>query len=102
MFHVQAQKAMAASTTLANPSVQSMMSLAGLNINSNPQPAGGRDREAHLLKRIRELEDEARGVRAENEKQVRSNITNANQNLELFLLTPHRLGFAESDDREVP
>lgn len=81
---------MAASTTLANPSVQSMMSLAGLNINNNPQPVGGRDREGQLLKKIRELEDEVRGVRAENEKHVSSNKRNLD--LEQPLLTPYRLG----------
>lgn len=47
-------------------------------LNSNvppvvpPPPTNpGRDREAQLLRRVRELEDELRGVRTENEKQVR-------------------------------
>ena len=31
----------------------------------------GRDREAQLMRRVRELEEEVRVVRAENEKQVR-------------------------------
>jgi hypothetical protein len=49
-----------------------------LNINIPPVPAPvaalnpGRDRESQLLRRVRELEEEVRVVRAENEKQARS------------------------------
>ncbi|THH04480.1 hypothetical protein EW145_g5492 [Phellinidium pouzarii] len=64
----EAQRAMAASTSLANPSVHSMMNLAGMSLNG-PQSAGGRDREAQLLRRTRELEEEVRTVRSENDKQ---------------------------------
>ena len=66
---------MAASTSFAAPSVHSMANLAVPNPGSSLSPlqgtgVGGRDREAALLRRIRELEDELRVVRSENEKQV--------------------------------
>lgn len=73
---LKAQRAMAASTTLAPRSGQSMMDLGALNLNVPPAPqaisalSGGRDRESQLLRRIRELEEEVRVVRAENDKQV--------------------------------
>lgn len=52
--------------------------ITSLTINTPPMaspvpavnPSGGRDREAQLLKRIRDLEEEVRAVRIENEKQV--------------------------------
>ena len=58
------------------PPVPSPADISALNMNvppvaPPPLPNIGRDREAQLLRRIRELEDELRGVRAENEKQVR-------------------------------
>ena len=54
-----------------------------LNINVSPphppMPAlPGRDREAQLLRRIRELEEESRSLRVENEKQVGSRCTLSN------------------------
>ncbi|KAI5123276.1 hypothetical protein M0805_009298 [Coniferiporia weirii] len=64
----EAQRAMAASASLTNPSMQSMMNMTGLHLNG-PQTAGGRDREAQLLRRVRELEEEVRTVRIENDKQ---------------------------------
>lgn len=73
--------------------------IASLNINVPPVPAGnpGRDREAQLLRRIRELEDENRAVRAENEKQV----------CYRFQMRYHpkfswRVTFLESDDCQIP
>ncbi|EJD05997.1 uncharacterized protein FOMMEDRAFT_18216 [Fomitiporia mediterranea MF3/22] len=70
----EAQRAMAASTSFAVPSMHSMANLGSPSPGSNlnlPQPAGagGRDRDAPLLRRIRELEEELRVVRVENEKQ---------------------------------
>lgn len=73
----QAQRAMGASHVLqrGNPLVSD---LSALNLNAPPvppMPGGlnlgptGRDREAQLLRRVRELEEEARLLRAENEKQ---------------------------------
>ena len=62
---------MAASTNLALPSMQPMMSLAGLNLNGISQSGIGREREAQLQRRIRELEEEVRTVKVENEKHVR-------------------------------
>ena len=58
------------------PPVTLPVDIAALNVNMPPAiPSASvtttRDREAPLLRRIRELEDELRGVRAENEKQVR-------------------------------
>ncbi len=47
-----------------------MMNIAGASLHS-PSPSGGRDREAQFLRRIRELEEEVRLVRVENDKQVR-------------------------------
>ena len=54
----------------------SAVDLASLNLNvpspvPPPVPALTQGREAQLLRRIRELEDEVRVVRAEQEKQVR-------------------------------
>lgn len=58
--------------------------LSALNLNAPPVPPmpgalnlgpTGRDREAQLLRRVRELEEEARLLRAENEKQVSSDLT---------------------------
>lgn len=44
-----------------------------LNLNVPPAPTApiGRDREAQLTKRVRELEEDAKVLRAENESQVR-------------------------------
>lgn len=58
------------------PSAALPVDFATLNINGPsvvpPPPSNsGRDRESQLLRRVRELEDELRIVRAENEKQVR-------------------------------
>ncbi|KAH7916013.1 hypothetical protein BJ138DRAFT_1140485 [Hygrophoropsis aurantiaca] len=74
MARHQAQRAMGASMMVQRPGQQAV-DLGALNINipSVPTPMtalnAGRDREAQLLRRIRELEEEARAVRTENEKQ---------------------------------
>ncbi len=60
---------MAASTSFS-AAPNSMMNIAGASLHS-PSPSGGRDREAQFLRRIRELEEEVRLVRVENDKQVR-------------------------------
>jgi hypothetical protein len=67
---------MGASTLLTRPA-PAPIDFANLNLNvpSVPPPitalTPGRDREAQLLRRVRELEEEVRSVRLENEKQVR-------------------------------
>jgi len=63
----EAQRAMAASTSFS-AAPNSMMNIAGASLHS-PSPSGGRDREAQFLRRIRELEEEVRLVRVENDKQ---------------------------------
>jgi len=59
---------MAASTALGLPPGQSTALLTSL-ATAGPSVTGGRDREAQFLRRIRELEEEVRSVRSENEKQ---------------------------------
>jgi hypothetical protein len=68
---------MGASTVMSRQSGQQpVVDLSALNINipAVPTPVTalnvGRDRETQLLSRIRELEEEVRNVRTENEKQV--------------------------------
>jgi len=68
---------MGASTVMTRQSgPQPLVDLSALNINLPAVPTPmtalnvGRDREAQFLSRIRELEEEVRNVRAENEKQV--------------------------------
>lgn len=60
--------------------VQPPVDIASLNINvpvPPPVPApvaalnGGRERDPQLVRRVRELEEEVRNLRTENEKQVR-------------------------------
>lgn len=75
----QAQRAMGASLVLQRPGGQQpAVDLGALNINipSIPTPMAalntGRDREAQHLRRIRDLEEELRVARVENDKQVRS------------------------------
>lgn len=43
-------------------------------VQPTPQANAGRDQEAQLLRRVRELEEEVRVMRVENEKQVRKCI----------------------------
>lgn len=59
---------------------QPAIDLASLNINVPPMPPPvaalnpvhpGRDRETQLVRRVRELEEEVRTLKVENEKQVR-------------------------------
>lgn len=77
--------------------------LAALTINAPPIPSpvatlnpnSSRDRETQLLKRIRDLEEEVRAVRIENEKQVRIFIAF----VWTMLLT---IRLTESDDCEIP
>lgn len=68
---------MGASLVLQRPGGQQpAVDLSTLNINvpSVPTPMAalnaGRDREAQLLRRIRDLEEELRAARVENDKQV--------------------------------
>ncbi|KAG2041966.1 hypothetical protein BDR03DRAFT_932209 [Suillus americanus] len=76
MARHQAQRAMGASTVITRQSGQQpVVDLSALNINLPAVPAPvtalnvGRDREAQLLGRIRELEEDVRVVRMENDKQ---------------------------------
>lgn len=76
MARHQAQRAMGASTVMTRQSGQQpVVDLGALNINLPAVPAPltalsvGRDREAQLLGRIRELEEDVRVVRTENDKQ---------------------------------
>ncbi|OAX41311.1 hypothetical protein K503DRAFT_848471 [Rhizopogon vinicolor AM-OR11-026] len=76
MARHQAQRAMGASTVMPRPSGQQpVVDLSALNINLPAVPAPvtalnvGRDRETQLLSRIRELEEEVRNVRTDNDKQ---------------------------------
>lgn len=68
---------MISSAMVSRPN-QVPIDLASLNLNVPPPVAAlspvnlGRDREAQLVRRVRELEEELRAVRVENEKQVRS------------------------------
>lgn len=68
---------MGASLMIQRPGGQSpQVDLSGFNINVPAVPApvtalnAGRDREAQHLRRIRELEEELRTVRMDNDKQV--------------------------------
>lgn len=69
----QAQRAMGASTMAGQ---RPPIDLSSLNLNVPPIPIPGLTpgREAQYTRRIKELEDEVRGLRADNEKQVRSHI----------------------------
>ncbi|KIK93504.1 hypothetical protein PAXRUDRAFT_828896 [Paxillus rubicundulus Ve08.2h10] len=76
MARHQAQRAMGASFISQRPGGQQpTVDLTALNINIPTVPApmaaltAGRDREAQLLRRIRDLEEELRTVRTENDKQ---------------------------------
>ncbi|KAF9227995.1 hypothetical protein BS17DRAFT_774614 [Gyrodon lividus] len=76
MARHQAQRAMGASLISQRPGGQQpTVDLSALNINLPAVPApmaalsAGRDREAQLLRRIRDLEEELRAVRMENDKQ---------------------------------
>jgi len=76
MARHQAQRAMGASLVLQRPGGQQpAVDLSALNINvpSVPTPMtalnAGRDREAQLLRRIRDLEEDLRVSRVENDKQ---------------------------------
>ncbi|KAF8559515.1 hypothetical protein OG21DRAFT_1452641 [Imleria badia] len=76
MARHQAQRAMGASLVLQRPGGQQpAVDLGALNINLPSVPApmaalnAGRDREAQLLRRIRDLEEELRVARVENDKQ---------------------------------
>jgi hypothetical protein len=67
---------MGASMHAAQRTGQSTFDLASLNLNLVPAPppvvpiSTNRDREAQLSRRVKELEEELRGMRVENEKQV--------------------------------
>ncbi|EIN03628.1 hypothetical protein PUNSTDRAFT_123217 [Punctularia strigosozonata HHB-11173 SS5] len=78
MARKEAQRAMA-SSMMAQRTAQPLIpgqvpDISPLNINLPPMPQGipgpgGRDREAGLVKRVRELEEEVRVLKSENEKQ---------------------------------
>jgi hypothetical protein len=79
MARQHAQKAMGASVVGPQQRPGKKMDFSSLNINVPPVPTPiaplnpVRDREVpQLLRRVRELEEEVRNVRSENEKQVRS------------------------------
>ena len=67
---------MGASMHAAQRTGQSTFDLGSLNLNLVPAPppvvpiSTNRDREAQLSRRVKELEEELRGMRVENEKQV--------------------------------
>ena len=106
MARQHAQKAMGASVigTQQQRQGQQKMDFSALNINVPhvPGPIAPlnpvRDREVpQLLRRIRELEEEVRNMKSENEKQVR--IYFFVWFGEVFLLI---VWYVESDDNEVP
>ncbi|KAL4074494.1 hypothetical protein V8B97DRAFT_2016576 [Scleroderma yunnanense] len=73
----QAQRAMGASLMIQRPGGQSLQvdrSAFNINVPAVPAPVtalnAGRDRDAQHLRRIRELEEELRQVRLDNDKQV--------------------------------
>jgi len=67
---------MGASMHAAQRTGQSTFDLASLNVNLVPPPppvvpiSTNRDREAQLSRKVKELEEELRSMRVENEKQV--------------------------------
>lgn len=78
----EAHRAMMSSTVIPRPTPTTPVDLASLNINvpvvPSPVPAAvaavaavnaGRERDPQLVRRVRELEDEVRNLRNENEKQ---------------------------------
>jgi len=71
----EAQRAMGASMHAAQRTGQSTFDLASLNLNLVPAPppvvpiSTNRDREAQLSRRVKEVEEELRSMRVENEKQ---------------------------------
>ena len=84
------------------PAGQSPIDLSGLNINPPVLPPvvglnPGRDREAQLMRRVRQLEEELRVEKEENEKQVRQLFFPNLPSLRLLtLLQP------ESADSQIP
>lgn len=81
----QAHRAMISSAVAPNPRPsQPNIDLTSLNINVPPVPPPvaalnpghpGRDRETQLVRRVRELEEEVRTLKVENEKQVRPHVS---------------------------
>ncbi len=100
LIHLQAQRAMSSSVAI-RPPAPSPVDLASLTITTPPVPAPvavlnpTRDREAQLVRRVRELEDELRVARVENEKQVCRKFSSPP--FSLFVETS-----PESNDCEVP
>ena len=93
----------------APPAAQPAVDIASLNINVPVPPAvpapvaalnAGRDRDPQLVRRVRELEDEVRNLRAENEKQVCQSSLCAPTGL--MMMTCPSFAGAESDDRPFP
>lgn len=70
IYTVKAQRVMVASSTIPRPPGDIILPSHIPNVQPNPLLSTGRDRETQLLGRIRELENEVRSVRSENEKQV--------------------------------
>ncbi|PIL23806.1 hypothetical protein GSI_13557 [Ganoderma sinense ZZ0214-1] len=74
----EAHRAMMSSTVIQRPTPTTPVDIASLNINvpvPSPVPAAvaaanaGRERDPQLVRRVRELEEEVRNLRTENEKQ---------------------------------
>lgn len=93
---------MGASLHAAQRTGQSTFDLANLNLNLVPAPppvvpiSTNRDREVQLSRRVKELEEELRSMRVENEKQV-SVLVRRNCSLVLKSVRD-----AESYDCEIP
>ena len=93
---------MGASMHAAQRPGQSTFDLASLNLNLVPAPppvvpiSTNRDREVQLSRKVKELEEELRSMRVENEKQV-SVLNQRNCPLGLKVVRD-----AESNDCEIP
>ncbi len=67
----QAQRALGASTVLQRPAPPLDFSSLNINVPAVPIPGINTGREAQYARRVKELEDELRLMRVENEKNVR-------------------------------
>lgn len=104
---------MGASAVIQRPG-QSAFDLNALNMALPPMPSAilpvptvpNRDKEAQLSRRVKELEEEVRAVRIENEKQVRSALDRSLPPLSCSATaaTTHAIVFepSESNDQQIP
>lgn len=104
---------MGASAVIQRPG-QSAFDLNSLNMALPPMPSAilpvptvpNRDKEAQLSRRVKELEEEVRAVRIENEKQVRSALDRSLPPLSCSATaaTTHAIVFepSESNDQQIP